>query len=76
MPDLKRFSKTEHIIFIKKFLLANPSVIGSTNIFKNVSPANESGVVDLWSELYQNYHQRILYPDMLHKDCKNKTKIH
>ena len=72
MPDLKRFSKTEHIIFVKKFLLANPSVIGSTNIFKNVSPANESGVVDLWSELYQKYHQRVLYPDMLQKDCKNK----
>ena len=76
MPDLKRYSKTERIIFIKKFLSADPSEIGSTKSVQMYDRLIGRKFVDLWSELYQKYHQRILYPNMLQKDCKNKIKIH
>ena len=64
MSDLKALSETEHIIFIKDFILSDPSESGIHDIGTNnrlISQSNSR--VSIRIELYQKYHQLILNAD-------------
>ena len=80
MTDLKTFSETEHIIYLKNFIHGDKSEIwiheqrdDSEIWIKEIFDGTVCRPsVDPWSELYPNYHQRRFN----HEDFQNETKIH